>query len=239
VRKVEQVGPFLATFHPDTDHPFLNYAIPDDGSAPTEAEVAALAVAYRDRGRVPRLEYLPAVAPAVEAALVAGGFVVESRLALMACPPGAAPDLAPPPGIEIVLPESDGDLLAMIGVQHQAFGDEPPEPAEVARLQERLAAGAVAASARDTASGATIGAAEYTPPQDGAAELVGIAVAEPYRGRGIAGVLTARLTREAFDRGLTTVFLSPGDEAAGRVYTRAGYRITGTILHIRHPTDPT
>jgi predicted GNAT family acetyltransferase len=123
-------------------------------------------------------------------------------------------------------------------VQHAAFGDEPPGAPEVARLRESLAAGALLVLARDAASGAPVGAAQYTPPQDGATELVGIAVAEPYRKRGIAGVLTARLTREAFDRGLTTVFLSPGHESAGRVYARAGYRAAATIVHISQPADP-
>src|SRR3712207_645953 len=34
-RVLEQVGPFLATFSPESGNPFLNYAIPDDGAHPS------------------------------------------------------------------------------------------------------------------------------------------------------------------------------------------------------------
>jgi hypothetical protein len=43
------------------------------------------------------------------------------------------------------------------------------------------------------------------------------------------------VTREAFDRGVTTAFLTPGDEGAGRVYTRAGYRPRSEMLQMRVP----
>ena len=33
-RDVERIGPFLATFDRGTDHPYLSYAIPDDGARP-------------------------------------------------------------------------------------------------------------------------------------------------------------------------------------------------------------
>src|SRR5918998_760596 len=82
-RETARFGPLLATFNRDTDHPFLSYAIPDDGASPSADDVAELIAAFRARGRVPRVEYLPAVAPAAEAALLAGGFEVERRVALM------------------------------------------------------------------------------------------------------------------------------------------------------------
>jgi hypothetical protein len=69
-RDTAQIGPFLATFHQHSDHPYLSYAIPEDGARPTAEDVSALVAAYEARGRTPRLEYLPAAAPAVEAALV-------------------------------------------------------------------------------------------------------------------------------------------------------------------------
>src|SRR5215203_5752367 len=82
-RDTEQVGPFLATFDPHHALKYLSYAIPDDGAEPTEQDVAALIDAYRRRDRLPRLEFLPAVAPAVEAALLRGGFEIEARLPVM------------------------------------------------------------------------------------------------------------------------------------------------------------
>src|SRR4051794_9934340 len=66
-RDTERVGPFLATFDPHDDLKYLSYAIPDDGARPTPADVAALIAAYARHERLPRLEFLPSVAPAVEA----------------------------------------------------------------------------------------------------------------------------------------------------------------------------
>ncbi|WP_338059618.1 hypothetical protein [Amycolatopsis vancoresmycina] len=65
-RATERVGPFLAIFSPDTAHPMLNYAIPDDGAKPTAAEIDALTEAYRRRDLLPRLEYFTDVAPDLE-----------------------------------------------------------------------------------------------------------------------------------------------------------------------------
>src|SRR6266542_201963 len=99
-REHEQIGPFLATFSPATDNPYLNYAIPDDGATPSESDTAALAEAYRGRERKPRLEYIPSLASAVEPALLAAGFEAEGRLPLMTYAGGA--EAPAPDGIEIV-----------------------------------------------------------------------------------------------------------------------------------------
>src|ERR1051326_1935994 len=78
-----RVGPFLATLSRDTDNRYLNYAIPDDDAEPARTDVDALVGEYRERNRLPRLEYIPSLAPAVEPALVAAGFSVEGRTPLM------------------------------------------------------------------------------------------------------------------------------------------------------------
>ncbi|MEG3975323.1 hypothetical protein QT970_11950 [Microcoleus sp. herbarium8] len=41
-RDTERIGPFLATFSRHSANPYLNYAIPDDGAAPSLADVNAL-----------------------------------------------------------------------------------------------------------------------------------------------------------------------------------------------------
>jgi GNAT superfamily N-acetyltransferase len=64
----ERVGPFIAAYDGHSDNPYRNYAIPDDGSEPTEKDVRALIEAFERRRRTPRLEYVPTVAPAVESA---------------------------------------------------------------------------------------------------------------------------------------------------------------------------
>src|SRR2546423_11874464 len=124
-RETEQVGPFLATYSPGTDHPMLNYAIPDDGAKPTAAEIAALTEAYQRRGLLPRLEYFTDVAPDLEPLLVEAGFGLERRVPLMTCDPIGRVDLPTPAGIRLRIPESDDDIRRMRAAQNIAYGEAP------------------------------------------------------------------------------------------------------------------
>jgi GNAT superfamily N-acetyltransferase len=242
-RDVELIGPFTATFDRDALNPYLNYAIPDAGARPTLADVAALAGAYRRRGRVPRLEYPPAAAPAVEAALVAGGFAVEARLPVMTCTPETVVDLtAGTSGFVVAVPESDADWRGLRQAQHAAFEEgasssssEDDDAAELAHQRERLAAGGLALLARDTATGAIVGGGVATVPDEGVTEIAGIGVLEDHRRRGIAGAITSGLARAAFAAGLTTVWLTPGNDGAHRVYARAGFADTTSMVHLSAP----
>lgn len=238
-RDVERVGPFTATFDLTNNNPYLNYAIPDDGARPTAEDVAALAAAYRQRGRVPRLEYLPTAAPDVEAALVAGGFEVEGRLPGMTCVPDAVVALAPSGRVAIAVPEIDADWRGMSAAQHAAFGvPDEGSPEEVARQRERLAAGGFALLARDEETGAIVGGGVATVPTDGVTEIAGIGVLESHRRRGIAGAITSGLAQAAFAAGQAVVWLTPGDDGAHRVYARAGFADTTVILHVSAPVGP-
>jgi GNAT superfamily N-acetyltransferase len=236
-RDVVRAGPFQATFAPHSANPYLNYAIPDDGAQPTSADVAALAAAFRARGLVPRLEFLPSAAPAVEAALLACGFHVEAHLAVMTCRAGEAVDLPAPGGIAVAVPETDEDLRSLRIAQHSAFGVEDPEVGddEVRRERASLAGGALAVLARDEATGAVVGGGGATVPADGVTEIAGIGVLATHRRRGIAGAITAALARAAFAAGQTTVWLTPGDAGAHRVYARAGFADRTVMVHMSMP----
>jgi hypothetical protein len=226
-RETERVGPFLATFDPHDDHPYLSYAIPDDGARPGEEDVAALVEAYRRRGRVPRAEFLPAAAPDAEAALIAGGFAVEARLPVMTSAVPADP--GPVRGIALERPGGRDDLLALITAQHAAFGVPAPDADAADRAGTD---GSLRVLARDTATGQVVGGGVATSPADGVAEIAGIGVVESHRRRGIAGAITAWLARELFASGVTTAFLTPGDDGAHRVYARAGFADATEILHL-------
>jgi GNAT superfamily N-acetyltransferase len=235
-RDVEQIGPFLASFDRTSKHPMLSYAIPDEGAEPGAGDVASLRAAFERRARVPRLEYLPALAPAVEAALLDGGFALERDIPLMTSAPGSTPDLAPPDGVELVAPVTDDELMAGVAVADAAFGEPGGRgPDDLARTRRMLDAGGLAVFAREAATGEAVGWGQCTPPQDGATELVGIAVRESHRRRGIAGAITAHLAGAAFARGVQTAFLTPGDDGAERVYARAGFAPRSRMLHLRVP----
>ena len=241
-RDTEHIGPFLATFSPHSANPYLNYAIPDDSAAPCLADVNALIAAYSGRGRIPRLEYVAKLAPAVEEALISAGFTVEGRLPLMICTPGSEQLLPIPPEIELILPVSDDELLGTVAAQNEAYGEAAPSPEDVDSLRQSLAAGGIAVFARVAATGEPAGAGVCTPPQNQTTEIAGIGVRAAFRRRGIAGALTARLLREAFDAGVTVAFLMTAHEQEFRVYTRAGFSAilcegfaNGEILHISLP----
>lgn len=237
-RDVVRVGPFLATFDARDANPYLSYAIPDDGAEPTGAEVAALLDIYHQRDRLPRLEYLPSVAPAVERALLDGGLVVEARLPGMVCTAGTLVPVPAPAGIAIAVPGDDRDWHAMAVAQHAAFGIGAPEhdPDAPARGRARLADGGFTLVARDTGDGAIVGGGVATVPSDGVTEIAGIGVLESHRRRGIAAAITAELTRRAFAAGVEAAWLTPGNAGAHRVYARAGYADATTVLHVSAPT---
>jgi GNAT superfamily N-acetyltransferase len=234
-RDTERIGPFLATFSRTSTNPFLNYAIPDAGATPSTADAIGLINAYRARGRTPRLEYLPVLAPAVEPALLAAGFSVESRVPLMHCPPGERVDQPAPHGIELVAPETDDEIMAMITAQHEAYAEPaPPTWDDVTARRKHLAEGGLAVLARDTATGEPAGGGACDVILDGIGELAGFGVRERYRRRGIAAAITADLTRRAHESGAVTAFLTPGGEPAERIYARAGYRRVGEVLFLSH-----
>jgi ribosomal protein S18 acetylase RimI-like enzyme len=232
-RETERIGPFLATFSPGTDHPMLNYAIPDDGARPSAAEIDALTGAYRRRDLLPRLEYFTDVAPDLEKLLVDAGYTLELQVPLMTCAPAERIDRPVPAGVRLRAPESGEDIRRLRSVQNTAFGESPEVPdEEVERLRLGIEAGVRHLLAEDTTSGAVLGGGLTLAIVDGTTEVAGIAVLEPYRGRGIAAAITARLTREAHESGAHTAFLTPGDLGIGNVYARVGYRPAGECVHL-------
>ncbi len=228
-RETERVGPFLATFTPGTDHPYLNYAIPDDGAAPAPDDVAALERAFAARGLVPRVEVLAGTAPAAEEGLQEASWAVEARVVVMTC---AAPsELAAPEGVELVVPRVEDQLDALVRVQAEAFGEPPPAPGAGGEKQALLARGGqvvLALAGGEPAAGGIV-----VPPVEGAAELAGLGVLERFRRRGIGAAVTAEATRRALAAGTRVVWLTPGDEGAERIYARSGFAEAGEMVHLR------
>ncbi|MFI5607377.1 GNAT family N-acetyltransferase [Amycolatopsis sp. NPDC051903] len=232
-RAVERIGPFLATFARDSDHPMLNYAIPDDGATPSPAEIAALTTAYSRRGLLPRLEFFTEAAPALEAALVGQDYELERRVPVMTCGVSDFVARPAPAGITLRTPSSDADLLGLRSTQNVAFGESPEVSA--AELAGTRSFGDRAVLAEDTATGAITGGGFALEIVHGTSEIAGIAVAEPHRHRGIAAAITAHLTQLVHTRGAPTAFLTPGDLGIATVYRRVGYQPAGECVHLSLP----
>jgi GNAT superfamily N-acetyltransferase len=231
-RVVVAVPPFTAYLSPSDPLRFLNYAIPDGDVEPAAAEVGALRAAFRARDRLPRLEWVEEAAPRVAAMLAVEGMVEELRTPLMACAPEGLVDAnADVEGLTVAAVGED-DLRETTNLQRVAFGMEPlGEQAPPASDARPSGGGAVLARA----AGTPVAVAVWTRVIDGCSEVAGVATAERWRRRGLAGVVTAAAARAAFVAGARLCVLSPGDDTAQRVYARAGFRRAATMLHWADP----
>ncbi|MET7444739.1 GNAT family N-acetyltransferase [Streptomyces sp. NPDC005508] len=226
-----RVGPFTVRHNPSWELKFANYAIPDQDAEPTARDIADLVAAFRAHDRLPRLEFLPAWAPAVEPALLAAGFTVENRAPVLACTADGLLTPEPVDGLHVAEPVTDDEFTSAAAVQHTGFGGEGgPDDGEIAWLRGATEGGGVSALA--TVDGLPTGAGGCSVPVDGIGELAGLAVAGTFRRRGVGAALSAWLTRTAFERGFHAVWLEPGGPDVERIYAGIGYRRTGEKLNI-------
>jgi ribosomal protein S18 acetylase RimI-like enzyme len=220
-REIVGSPPFTAYFHPSDSLKYLNYAIPEDGAEPDEAAIGRLREVFRERDALARLEWIDEAAPGVADALERAGMREELRTPLMTLSPA---ELMEPEVEAQVAAVGEADLRELSDIQRVAFGGQP-----LAAEEQPPAPSGGAVLAR--IDGEAVSAAAWTPVFDGHSEIVGVATAERWRRRGLAGLVTAAAARAAFEAGASTCVLSPGDETALRVYARAGFRPVATMLH--------
>ena len=217
-REAIPAGAFTLYLHPtEKQHPFLNYAIPDEGAEPDDG--AALAAAARERGLVPRVEAVQPCAPWVRDM---PGYAIEDELRLMACEEPVA--LSSDAEI-VVVRKGSPHVGGLMRAQMAAFGEPPPTDEQIERWDGRSVAALV--------DGEVVGGASWTVVLDGMTEVAGIGVLERFRRRGIAGALTAEATRQGFLEGASLAVLVPGHEDAARVYERAGFADMSRMIHVR------
>lgn len=227
-----QVGPFLVVIDNHDASRFRNYAVPDDAATPTPNEIETLAAFFTERGRTPRLEYLPGPCPGLEAALVDVGFRSERRLPILTCCPTDAAALSADEPIEVMLAVTDSQLRQVAEAQGDAYGQTEITDHDIDRLRNTLDGGGLVALAVDRSSGYGVGGGLCGRPHDGISELAAIGVRTDYRRRGIGAALTGLLTKACPTVGITTPFLMPAGEAQERIYRRVGYRPVTEMLHI-------
>lgn len=234
----ERVGPFVALFTPDSDHPMRNYAIPDDDAQPTGAEVEALVRVFEERGLRPRLEYAPDAAPRLESILFDAGFEVEGRHAVMTCRPDQAVALEGPGDFAVGLAGTDRDHVDAMVVADIAYGEAgpPPNAAAVAARRRLVDAGGAVVLARHRATGRPAGSGLVQIPRAAVSELAAVGTHPEFRNRGVAAAVTARLIGAAFGGGIELVWLTAEDVNAERIYARAGFVSDGlTMVHLSRP----
>ena len=225
------VPPFTLFLNSDTDSPYANYAIPD---APVGGDLrdplTKLRATFAAHGRRPRFEFIEAYAPDLAPALQANGFVEETPTYLMICTPVTfqpAPEVS---GLSVLLVPEDAPLHVLqelLSVLRQAFGGTPAHVTEeeAAQHQKRYAGLQTFAAEFD---GQIVGGGSLTQSYEGLVELAGVGTLGAFRGRGVAAAVCAKAVETAFAQGVDLVFLTAGDERAGRVYARVGFHHAGT-----------
>ncbi len=93
--------------------------------------------------------------------------------------------------------------------------------------RDRSAAGAYLTAVVDSPTDGLLATGALMRSGD-VAEIAGVATLPSARNRGYASQLTATLARTALQTGVTTVFLSAGDDDVARLYTKVGFRRVGT-----------
>jgi ribosomal protein S18 acetylase RimI-like enzyme len=221
-RDAHRAGSFVFYRHRDSDHPMLNYAVPEPGAGDWGAGIGELRSVFAVHGLRPRLEFVGECAPGLEAALTDAGFEVEGHFPVLTLPAVELREVPVPDGVVIARTSGAADARAVLEVGAEAFGTDPPTDAEVAAYQGR--------SLLARAEGVPAGAASRTEIADGVSELAGIGVRERFRRRGIAAALTSATAADAIAAGAELCFLTPGDAGAERVYERAGFKRAGTTM---------
>lgn len=229
VSRSTQVGPFLVLINAESDNPFRNYAVPDEGATPTEADVAALIRYFSTRDRYPRLEYVRP-SPAVDTALEKAFFDVNGTLTLMALADGGPSEPAAD-GYRVMLVTDDERLRQVSYVQNIAYGEADQEPA-IDGLQRTIKGGGSVALAVHAATGEPAGAGLSTEPQGGLVEIAGVGVLPEHRRHGVGALVTWALSAEALRRG-NQPFLQVEKDEPLRVYQRIGYEVIGEMADAR------
>jgi ribosomal protein S18 acetylase RimI-like enzyme len=204
-------------------------------------DVAALRARQRELGVREKLEWVHETTPSLAGAARAAGLEVL-QVPLLAL---AGDDWSPPPdpaGVRLrMLGADDRSLPAAQAVVELAFaaesaglGEAGPEARDLAivrlgdlgfmreRIRARLTAMAVAEDEPDGALGA--GSHQLA---GGVSEVMGVGTLPSARRRGIGAAVTARLVRDARERGAEIVFLSAADDHVARMYERLGFRRIG------------
>ena len=224
-RDAIEAGSFTLYRSRKSDHPYLNYAVPNAGTVEWEG-IDALRAAFAAHGLGPRLEFVAECAPGLEEALVADGFELQGRYPVMTLPAAGA---------------ARGTCARGRGHRARARGRRCARPAAdggrgLRRRSARPTRRSTGYGGRGhlaRAGGEPAGAAFHSPIAEGVSELGGIGVRERFRRRGIAAALTAAAAAAAVAAGAELCFLTPGDDGAERVYARAGFARAGTtIVHM-------
>ena len=229
-------GCFHVFTAPDNTRVWENMALtsadlPTDVTA-LRSDITAMEASFATRGRASRLEAVHQAGDGLIPLLEELGWVTEGVYPVYACQPDSAPDIASVVGIQTVAIPDDAPVdvvQAMMQIGERAFEnpDAPLPDVDVALASQVRWRGMPKVMAY--IDGIPVGSGMLTLPISGCSELAGICTLENYRGRGVATQVVAHLLRIAQSCGITLAYLTAADDAAARIYMRAGFAATGLL----------
>jgi GNAT superfamily N-acetyltransferase len=227
-----RLAPFTCWIDPLRANKYLNFALPDNGTGEKARPVlGAVREAFAARQRNARVEIIEELCPELAAVLATEGWALSERIPVLTCTPDTLVAPPAPEGLEVTdigVDAPHDTLWELLTAQHVAFGDEEDlTEDQVGIFRERRANDVVVAGMLE---GRIVGTAQCTPACDGVVETVAVCTLAEYRGRGVAGTLTAAAVARAFDRGAELAWLSAADDGAERIYARAGFAVAGTQI---------
>jgi predicted GNAT family acetyltransferase len=202
--------------------------------AVTPGDVRAALALQADAGLPGQLEWVAESAPDVAAAAAAAGLVVEELPLLVAADPV---ELLLPPEVRLYVVGADDPALPRYQQVAGIADGRPEEPAPVATLRERIAAGRTVLMVA-VEHGEPVGVGSHHPvvvDGDEVSEVTGVATLPRLRGRGLGAGLASALVAHARESA-DLVFLTAGDDDVARVYERVGFARLGTTA-VATPPD--
>ncbi|GHC45987.1 GNAT family N-acetyltransferase [Streptomyces cinnamoneus] len=254
VARAEDFGPLTLFVREGHGWPFYGRPVLGrQGPAVTAADVHRVRARQRELGLPESFEWVAETTPALRPAAEEAGLVVHEHplMVLDANAPALAPAVGDGVSVRMVGPD-DAGLAGAVATPFIAFGEPGtgvgsagPEAlaateraltddGTVDQIASRLRAG-LTALAVATENGTPLCAGQHQPVGR-VSEVVGIGTLPAARRRGLGLAVTAALVADARARGVTTVFLSAGDEPTARIYARAGFRRVATAL-IAEPAE--
>lgn len=229
-------GCFHVFTAPDNTRPWENMALtsadlPTDVTA-LRTDIAAMEASFATRGRAPRLEAVHQAGDGLIPLLETLGWGTEGIYAVYGCRPDSASEIARSADIQTLAVADDGPVSAVQDMMHigaRAFEnpDAPLPTFEAATAAQQRWRGMPKVLAY--IDGIPVGSGMLTLPVDGCSELAGICTLQDYRGRGVATQVVANLLQIARASGIRLAYLTAADDAAARIYMRAGFAATGLL----------
>ena len=230
----DPVGCFHVFTAPDNTRVWENMGLTAAEISEDEAtllnDIAALNACFASRDRMPRLEVVHSQSDVLISLLKQQGWQVEGEYIVYGCQPDASKHVDPNPGVQTVEILDDSPvsaMQAMMQIGERAFENpDAPLPDVDAALASQLRWRGMP-KVLAYIDGVPVGSGMLTLPVNGCSELAGICTLENYRCRGVATQVVAHLIRIAREREISLAYLTAADEAAARIYVRAGFAPTG------------